>query len=190
MLAVLASEDVVGATLGTHGRAPVLWDVIEGARVPLLVIPGRASGTVRPIRRILLPLDGSSATTDTVEPFTRSAQDAGVDVVALHVFDATTAPAFWDHPSHAHRSWTEEFLRRHRLGAIPLDVRRGDPDVEVLLAADRSGADAILLGWGQELGAGHARLVRSVLLAARVPVLLVGPVPGPTPAGTRDLPPS
>jgi hypothetical protein len=188
VLRALADDGVAGAALSAHGERPVLWEVVTRARVPLLVVPRDVPGTMRSVGRVLLPLDGSALTAAAVAPMTRALLAGGAEIVAVHVFDPSTAPAFWDQPAHSHRTWTEEFLRRHDLDGVRLDLRRGGPVAEVLATVDRSGADLVLLGWGQDLGGGHAAVVREALLAATVPVLLVGTGPG-TPSGP-DVGPS
>lgn len=182
VLDALADEGVVGAALSAHGAHPVLWDVITRARVPVLVVPRVVPGAMSSVSRVLLPLDGTTQTAAAVAPMTRAMLASDAEVVAVHVFDSSTAPAFWDQAAHSHRTWSEEFLRRHGLDGVRLDLRRGGPVVEVLGTVDRSGADLVLLGWGQDLGGGHAAVVRQALLAATVPVLLVSTGPG-TPSG-------
>ena len=192
VLEALAGDDVAAAAMGLREDDPVLWRVVTRTHVPLLVVPHDTARTMGSIRRVVLPLDGSPATAAAVLPMARLLLAAGADVEALHVFAPATAPAFWDHAGHSHVAFTEEFLRRHQLDGVRLDLRRGRPVVEVLSTVDRSGADLVLLGWAQDLTAGHAAIVRQALLSATVPVLLVGAGPGPLPgpeAGPSALPP-
>lgn len=177
VLDALAGDGVVGGALSSGGDRPLFWEVITRTQVPVLVVPPGASRTLRPIRRVVLPLDGSSWTASVVEELAQAAVAAGVDVVPVHVFAPATTPAFWDQAAYSHRTWTAEFLRRHRLGDAPLDLRRGTPAAEVLQTVERSGADLVLLGWSQDLRPGHAPVVRR-LLEGSVPVLLVGSGPG------------
>lgn len=192
VLRALAAEGVAGAALSAHGEDPVLWQVLTHVTVPLLVVPPGVTRAMRSLATVVVPLDGTWVTATAVAPMTRSMLDAGVDVVAVHVFDTSTAPAFWDHAGHSHASFTEEFLRRHQLGGVRLDLRRGRPVVEVLSTVDRSGADLVLMAWGQDLSPGHAAVVRHALLTATVPVLLVRAGPGTLPEpdeGPSALPP-
>lgn len=193
VLRSLAGEQVVGAVLSAHGEHAVLWEVVTRATVPILVIPRDLTGTLESVDRVVVPLDGSAATAAVVAPMIRAVLAAGADVVAVHVFAPATAPAFWDHAGHSHVAFTEEFLRRHQLEGVRLDLRRGRPVVELLDTLDRSHADLVLLGWSQDLSAGHADVVRRALVSAAVPVLLVGAGPGPLPdqdTGPSALPPS
>ena len=107
---------------------------------------------------------------DAAEQFAR----AGVDLVALHVFDAETVPRFWDQAAHARRAWAEEFLARYcaQPGAR-LELRTGVAGERVLDVAEAEGADMIALGWSQQLDPGRARTVRRAVLDAVVPVMLV-----------------
>lgn len=177
VLDALSPDHVVGAVLRARQDDALLVDVATGARVPLLVIPAGVRGTISSLRRVLVPLDGSAATAAEVRPLVGSALDAGADVVAVHVFDTSTTPAFWDQAAHSHRTWTREFMRRHGLDRVRLDLRRGQPVVEVLAEAGRGDVDVVLLGWGQDLGIGRAPVVRALLEAA-VPLLLTGAGPG------------
>lgn len=192
VLHALAADGVAGGVLSAHGDHPVLWQVVTRAPVPVLALPRGVIGAVRSVARVVVPLDGTPATAAAVGPLARSLLAAGADVAAVHVFDPSTAPAFWDHAGHSHLAFTEEFLRRHQLGGVRLDLRRGRPVVEVLSSLDRTRADLVLMAWGQDLSPGHADVVRHALLGASVPVLLVRAGPGTPPepdAGPSALPP-
>ncbi len=133
------------------------------------------------VSRVLLPLDGSTETASAVADMARRAVAAGASVAAVHVFDAANAPAFWDQAAHGHTSWSREFLDRHHLDGVELDLRRGRPAEEVLAGAEQWGADLIVMAWDHDLGAGHARTVRRAVTQGTVPVLLVSADPGPRP---------
>ena len=107
---------------------------------------------------------------ETVEQFAR----AGVDLVALHVFDAETVPRFWDQAAHARRAWAEEFLARYcAQPGMRLELRSGVAGEHVLDVAEAERADMIALGWSQHLDPGRARTVRRTVRDAVVPVMLV-----------------
>jgi hypothetical protein len=182
VLDALADERVAGAALRADQSDPLCWDVVSHAPCPVVVVPPDSRRTVRHVSRVLLPLDGSPDTAEAVADIARQALAGGAQVLAMHVFDAATVPAFWDHPAHTHEQWTHEFLRRNLPGADVLDLRRGDPAAEVLAATGRTDADLVLIGWGRDLSSGRAATVRQVLADGVVPVLLVATGPAPRPA--------
>lgn len=186
----LAADGVVAGAISAHGPDPVCWDVIKLAPVPLVVIPRDSDRTLRGIHRMLLPLDGSPEAAAGVSGWAQLALDTGASVVAMHVFDASTVPAFWDQAAHSHQQWTREFLRRNLPHDVQLHLSRGRPALEVLAEADRTGVDLIVLGWGQNLATGRAATVRQALTSGLVPVLLAPTGPGTFAGPDRDLAPS
>jgi nucleotide-binding universal stress UspA family protein len=136
-------------------------------------VPRAAAGTAGRLARVLLPLDGAPGTAAGVARLVGSALAGGAEVVALHVFEPATVPAFWDHAGHTDVEWSHEFLRRNLPREVRLDLRRGDPAHEVLAEVEREDADLVLVGWGQDLAAGRAATVREALSECPVPVLLV-----------------
>ncbi|HET8615377.1 MAG TPA: universal stress protein [Actinomycetales bacterium] len=156
------------------------WHVMKRSAKPLVLVPGGVPDGVRPIGRVLVPLDGSREAAHAVDCTVELCTRAGVDLVVLHVFNDTTAPPFWDQSVHALHAWTEEFLSRHVMPPdARLEVRAGQPDHNVLDVATTLGADLIALGWSQHLEKGRARTVRRAVVDADVPVMLV-PVPAPS----------
>ena len=168
---------VVGSRSRVDGSRPaghIATAIMEHATKPVVVVPPDG-GVVRPLQRILVPLEGSTTSSESiVGPLGRLAE-AGATAVALHVFDATTAPLFWDDVAHSRDCYADEFMSRWWSGPTMPEVRlrRGDPALALLDVAARDDVDLIVLGWGQDLSGGHARVVRTVLANATVPVLLV-----------------
>jgi hypothetical protein len=102
-------------------------------------------------------------------------------MIALHVFEEEQLPAFTDQPQHEWREWAREFICRYcrwYSGTLRLETRVGRVRDLVPRVAEEVAADLVALGWSQELGPGHAPIVRDVLARCRLPVLLV-PVEGP-----------
>jgi nucleotide-binding universal stress UspA family protein len=149
------------------------WEIIRRARKPVVALPSGVEVGERPISRVLLPLDGTVASARAVSPAVRQLLDAGTEVVAAHVFDTSTVPAFWDQAAHGRPAFSDEFVRRHLPAGVRLALRRGSPAEEVLAESELTDADLLLLGWAQLLTPGRAALVRRAL-AGRVPVMLVG----------------
>ena len=165
LLVVLAGDEL---------SRPIWWRVVQRSAKPVVLVPAAARGRRAEIRRVLLPLDGTAesaaAVAETVEQFAR----AGVDLVALHVFDAETVPRFWDQAAHARGAWEEEFLARYcAQPGVRLELRSGVAAEHVLDVAEAERADMIALGWSQHLDPGRARTVRRTVRDAVVPVMLV-----------------
>ena len=138
VLGALDSPGTVLAVLARDERSRPIWRrVAQRSARPVVLVPAAARGRRPEIRRVLLPLDGTAesaaAVAGAVEQFAR----AGVDLVALHVFDAETVPRFWDQAAHARRAWAEEFLARYcaQPGAR-LELRTGVAGERVLDVAE------------------------------------------------------
>lgn len=185
LLAGLDDPQVVAAAVraATNPRA-ACWQVMARSAKPVLLVPPALPQQRRTIDRALLPLDGTARSAEAVRGVARLLASAGVELLVLHVFDATTVPMFWDQRAHAHRAFTDEFLAR--AGApqgTRLELRSGQPAVHVLQVARKADVDLIALGWSQCMDTGRARTVRESVLHASVPVLLVPVGSGP---GTEE----
>jgi nucleotide-binding universal stress UspA family protein len=187
-------EDVVALVVGTRrlpiGGRPIgatAMEVITSLLKPVVVVPPDAPKP-REYRRVLVPLEGTLSTSLAPKGVIELAHDASVDIVILHVLDATTLPAFTDQPQHELRAWCEEFVARHcpsGVGHVGIEVRVGRREEQILATASEIGADLIALGWAQELEAGRAPTVRHVLEHGQTPVLLI-PVHVPAPRERRE----
>jgi hypothetical protein len=97
-----------------------------------------------------------------------------VEILAVHVFDATTVPRFWDRPQYNHQAWSSEFLARWcPTPGARLALRAGRPGGQVLAVAAAQQADMIARGWSQDLTGDRAAVVREVLTRTDLPVLLL-----------------
>jgi nucleotide-binding universal stress UspA family protein len=182
IVAALGGADVALAVLGARGhpagRHPAgstALAVATHAAKPVVVVPPepRDPPPVE-LHRVLVPLDGTADTARAVEQTMGWFAGSGVEIVSLHVFDATTVPRFWDRPEHDHGAWTREFLARNAPAAgTRLEVRGGWPSDRVLEVARVEGADTIALGWGRQLAPDRAAVVREVLTRSPVPVILL-----------------
>lgn len=177
-----ADRDVAAVIVGTGRARPAeafvgscAQQVITAVPVPVVVVPAHARAPTT-IRRILIPLDGTRASSDALRRAMELSAQADVRLIALHVHTDASLPMFSDQPHHEVRAWSAEFIRRHALpmsAESPLRLRVGQAGTEVLAAAVQEGADLIVLGWRQDLSAGRAAVVRSTLLRATVPVLRI-----------------
>jgi nucleotide-binding universal stress UspA family protein len=180
VLAELARPDVVACTLPARSPGSALcWQVVRSADKPVVLVPPGARVARGGIRRALLPLDGTAGAALAVNETARLLHDAGVELVALHVFDATTVPPFWDQRAHAHDTWMHEFLSRCEVPpGARLELRSGTAAEHVVRTAETEDVDLVALGWSRDIRPGKARTVRAAVASARAPVLLI-----PVPAG-------
>lgn len=167
---VLGARGQDGA-VGTAGRTAL--QIITTVLKPLvIVLPG--NGRSGPIRRVLVPLDGTPTSAAALAETIELARAADVEVVALHVHEERRIPAFSDQLPHEVDAWTEEFLARYcPPGDVRLETRVGSPDQNILLAAKELDVDLLALGWSQDLSPGRAAVVREALARSPAPVLLV-----------------
>jgi nucleotide-binding universal stress UspA family protein len=176
------AEEVVGLTLGARGvdaaRHPLgstAAAVATRLSKPVLVVPPDAQPRA-PFERVLVPLEGSVSTSLAPASVFALPDDLEIDVVALHVYDVDSIPAFTDQRQHEHQAWTQEFLHRFchwGLGTVRLETRVGRSGEVIPLVAEELGCDLIALGWSQQLSAGRAPVVRQTLERSHLPVLLV-----------------
>jgi nucleotide-binding universal stress UspA family protein len=175
LLRALREPGAVLGVLASEQPSRSFWQrIVSSCAKPVIVVPPAARGQRPGIRRVLLPLDGTPESARAVAEAVGQFATAGVDLVALHVFNEATVPMFWDQPAHAHRAWAEEFLARNcvRSGAR-LELRTGVTGEHIVDVAARERADMIVLGWSRQLDPGRARTVRHTVLSAAVPILLV-----------------
>lgn len=177
-----ASDDVAALVVGTRrlpvGGRPVgatALDVITSLLKPVVVVPPDAVRRSA-LRRVLVPLEGTTATSLGPKGIIEVAHDAELEVVLVHVHDAATLPSFTDQPQHQARAWADEFVARYcpwGIGKVNVELRVGRPEEEILAAAEEIDAHLIALAWSQEIDWGHAPVVRALLERGRIPVLLV-----------------
>jgi nucleotide-binding universal stress UspA family protein len=177
-----SADDVAALVVGTRrlptGGRPVgttALDVITSLLKPVVVVPPDALR--RPaLRRVLVPLEGTTATSLAPKGIIELAHQADVEVVVVHVHGAATLPSFTDQPQHQARAWADEFVARYcpwGIGKVSVELRVGRPAEEILSAGEETDADLIALGWSQEIDWGRAPVVRELLERGRIPLLLV-----------------
>ena len=175
------AEDVAAVVLGRCTRpsvgpvGAVAQELLTTLAKPVAVVPADAAHPGR-LGRIVVPLEGTEATSLAPRRTIVLARDAGLEVVLVHVFDAESLPSFTDQPQHETASWTHEFLARYSPCPpedVRLEVRVGEPEEHVVAVARDIDADVMALGWSQQLAAGRAAVVRAALEQARLPVFLI-----------------
>ena len=152
--------------------------LIQAAVRSVVVVPQTLRSPVT-MSRVLVSLDGTPESAETVADTVRLCAAAGLDLVVLHVFDSATVPRFWDQAAHERRGWEDELLARWcAVPGVRLCLRSGTPGEHVVDVARAEGVDMIALGWSWHLAPGQARTVRRTVSEATVPVLLVPISPG------------
>jgi nucleotide-binding universal stress UspA family protein len=175
------ADDVVAIVLGRSGRpaagpvGAVALELLTTLPKPVAVVPHQAAHPAR-LSRVLVPLEGTPATSVAPRRTIELARDAGLEIILLHVFDLASLPSFTDQPQHETATWTAEFLARYcpcPPEDVRLETRVGDLQKQVLGVAREVDADVIALGWAQELAAGRAPVVNAALEEANVPIFLI-----------------
>ena len=178
VMRALHQPRTVSAVLAAGEPSRPLWQrVVQQSAKPVVLVPAEARDQPPRIRRVLLPLDGTARSASAVAGTAEQLARGGAEIVVLHVFDAQTAPKFWNQHAHAGQAWGQEFLARYcALPGARLELRSGAAADHVVKVAGTEQADMIALAWSQRLGPGHALVVRRAVLDAGVPVMLV-PMP-------------
>jgi len=175
-----AAADVAAIVIGARGEpagdrlaGSTALSLITLQRRPVVVVPPNAAPPGA-IESVLVPLDGTAASTTALQEVVELAHDSALQIVVAHVRGPHALPAFSDQLAHEVRAWREEFIARHCPGAIDatLEVRVGEPHERVLEVLRETGCDLVALGWRQDLAGGRAAVVRRLLAQAPVPVLL------------------
>jgi nucleotide-binding universal stress UspA family protein len=176
------ASDVVALAIGARGTPAgprplggTAAAVAVALRKPVMVVPPDAPPP-EAFRRVLVPLEGSLSSSLAPRPLFELAREARIDVLALHVHDEASIPAFTDQPQHERAAWAAEFVRCYcpsGVEAVQLETRVGRIGEVIPVVAAESGCDLIALGWSQELSSGRAPVVRETLARSLLPVLLV-----------------
>jgi nucleotide-binding universal stress UspA family protein len=169
---------VLGAR-GVHGgpqpAGHTALQVITRIPKPVAVVPPHAHPPER-INRILVPLEGTSVSSQALDEAIRLAHRRSLEVLVLHVHSPATVPAFADHDPHATLAWEQEFLSRYITtphDRVTLVRRVGVPADDIVAVADETRPDLIVLAWSQRLAPGRARVVSETLAHTDIPVLLL-----------------
>lgn len=151
---------------------------------PVLFVPSGAR-VARRLRRILVLHEGSPSVAAGVDAADEAAVASGAEITVLHVptveppatAGSLPAPHLADHAPHDWEEWRREFLERFcgRSPGVPLrlEVATGPPVESMLGAARRFRSDLVVSTWKGELGPGRAERLKSVVLDAPSPVLIL-----------------
>ena len=169
---------VLGAR-GVHGgpqpAGHTALEIITRAPKPVAVVAPHAPTPPR-LSRILVPLEGTSESSQALRETVALAHQHQLEILVLHVHSPATVPAFSDHEPHGTLAWDEEFLSRYIATPherVTLLRRLGIPADDIVAVARETDADLIMLAWSQKLSVGRARVVSQTLGHSDVPVLLI-----------------
>jgi nucleotide-binding universal stress UspA family protein len=147
---------------------------------------------VAPLRRLLLPLDGTPTTSTALRPAIELARRLGASIDLLYVASADEpfvrepgsigAPRYVDQPQHEWPAWADRVISHLStcLGGRPpgLSIQvflvAGHIAEEIARFAAEHQSDAIVLVRRSHLEVGRARVLRAVLDRTPCPVLVVG----------------
>jgi len=179
LLDALGAPEVIAAVMGarstTSGRRPVggtAGHILEHADKPVLMVPPDAISPGR-IQRLLLPLEGTEASSRPVLEWLQRLLVADVELVVLHVFTDATLPRMLNHPGRDVEILGREFLSRHFPNASRIELRAGPVAARVGEVAADHEIDLVVLSWSQDSSTGRANIVREVLGASALPILLL-----------------
>lgn len=183
LLEAVAAPEVGLAVLGARdvpfGRRPVggtTLRILEAVGKPIVVVPPEAAGlSSGGIRRVLVPLEGTEASSRPVVAYFEPLGRAGLEVIVLHVYTVATMPRMLDRPLRDVQLLGAEFLARHLPLAGRIEFRAGPVDRRVLEASREEQADLVVLTWSGSSGMRGSDVVRGVVGHSSVPVLLLRP---------------
>jgi nucleotide-binding universal stress UspA family protein len=162
--------------------------VISAAKKPIVVVPPDvAAAGSQPFHRLLVPLEGSDASSRAVLDGLVPLLADDVELIVLHVFTPDTMPRFLDRPSRDVSTLSREFAARHCPPASRVELRTGSVSGHVDVLCHAEAADLVVLSWSQTRDPGRATVIRNVLGRATVPILLL-PVGAGDPAGEPPAP--
>jgi nucleotide-binding universal stress UspA family protein len=177
-----AAPDVVALVIGARGlvsdpRTLGRTATALATRVPkpVVVVPPEAEPRSE-FKRVLIPLEGTVASSMAPRSLIELAPGHELDVVVLHILGPESIPSFVDQPQHWHAAWAREFVARYcpfGIDEVHLQVRVGRRDQLIAETARQTGCDLIALGWSQDLSEGHAQVVRATLRQSHLPVALI-----------------
>lgn len=196
LLTAVGDPGVIAAVIGARGISDghraigeTARRILELADKPIVVVPPEAVSP-GPIRRLLVPLEGTTASSRPVLERLWPLLVAEIELVVLHVFTEATMPAMLDRPEYDLDILGGEFLTRHLPHAEHIEFRTGSISTRVAEVSREREADLIVLSWSQNPAPGRARVIREVLVGSALPVLVLpidafedGPGEAPAPGG-------
>ena len=182
--ALLTAVDAPGVAAAVMGTKPAgarqrllgttVRHVIERSTKPIVLVPPEFVDR-DPFRRIVIPLEGTEASTRPVLERLLPLLAADVELIVIHVFTESTTPAMLDRPGRDLEILGKEFLTRHLPDQeASIELRHDGPvGKQIAEACVEHGADLIVLSWSQDSAAGRARVIRQILGGVNLPILLL-----------------
>lgn len=174
--------------LTTHGRTgaarwvlgSVAERVLQASPLPVLVVRSLPSKLSRgrleslPVRRFLVPLDGSAQSLAALRPVLDLARPVDAQVTLLHVDEPFPYEGRWEPPDETLKL-ADQTLRE---ACIPARVehRKGDPAEEILKASEEEGADLVAMTTHGRSGPSRwifGSVAARILRSSSVPLLVV-----------------
>jgi nucleotide-binding universal stress UspA family protein len=182
LVAVGDRPDVVAMVIGARGHpedhrplGSTALSVATRLGRPVVVVPPTADPSPE-LERVLVPLEGTPATSAAPRGLISLVAKAALDVVVLHVIEPDRLPSVTDQPQHEQPAWAREFVARYcpwGIGTVHLLTRVGRAEDLIPLVAWEADPDLIVLGWSRRFSPDRARVVRAVLRSTPFPVVLV-----------------
>jgi nucleotide-binding universal stress UspA family protein len=180
LLEAIADPSVIAGVLGARrtpaGRRPVgrtALRVLSEVEKPAIVVPPDVVRSERPIRRLLLPLEGTDQSSQPIERCLCPLITADVELVVLHVFTDVTMPKVLDRPVRDLELLRAEFLATNCPTAHRVELRTGAVSGQIAAQSRDLEADLIVLSWSQDVSDGHAAVIREVLSTVPLAVVLL-----------------
>ena len=157
ILQAAAAEHSTLIALATHGRSGVdRWmlgsvaeNLLQTSPVPVLMVrggpstPSPSNPKSRPIRSVLLPLDGSPQALEVLTPILALARGIDARVRILEVDDPDSIPGHWETPDAAAKQ--ADGILRDACIPTTFERRRGNAAEEILKSVQDHGIDLIAM---------------------------------------------
>lgn len=188
---ILETAKEAGATMiaiCTRGLSgPARWvlgsvaeKVLHSSPLPVLVArsfpPGMSRGRLeaKPVRKFLVPLDGSRQSLGVLDPLLRLARPVDAHVTLLHVTEPSPYDGRWDERDET-MAEAERLLRESCIPAT-VEHRKGEPGEQILRAVEEHGIDLIGMTTHGRSGAPRwilGSVTATLMQTASVPLMVV-----------------
>jgi len=188
ILETAVHERVSLIAMTTHGRTgaarwilgSVSERVLQASPLPVLVTPAmpktlsRGSVEALPIRRFLLPLDGSRLSLGSLGPVLQLARPVDAQVSLLYVSEPSPYDGRWD-PLDDTFAEADRVLKEACI-PVSLEFRKGEPSEEILRVAEEKQVDLVAMTTHGRSGPSRwmfGSVAAKVLRSGSVPLLCV-----------------
>lgn len=143
---------------------------------PVMVVPPDARIPSDTRVRVLAPVDDDPRSVPPLRRLLDQMHIPDLELVLLRVFDAEHMPSFQDHAGYDTDIFVKELVRRtapDRSAQARVECRVGEVAHTILAAERELASDVVVLGWGRDLTAHRAAVVKRLLAHSRTPLILV-----------------